>query len=402
MTKKTITLVVMVLLLALVGSSEAQELFPPQIKYELEIWELLTEEEHQFALDAFEWQSERDVATFGFEVLTSPNLSTILSGIPIQLTARSTEEQLARVATPGILVRLGQQARLRVVEETLLREMELDEPYYKLDGIELVVSPLAFDDQREAVYTSFEIKTYQPSNRVRTSVWLIDGERTPIVMMRLTNAKTDRFFALYVRTEKITDPPTESTITIGGLGGLDTLFWPAEVQLKHDNYVWVALPLNPLATPEAAFKVWTTPGFYIDGALRGSTFDSHLGLGLQLFPEGLNLETRLITDGDQHFVAVGFSDHLEAFPGLVLSGGFMPGVFELSDFQRSKMRWWGEAELNSNPLSLRMRYLSAADNAGTIESEVGYDFAHNYNLFARLSMNQKNGNKVATGMRLTF
>src|SRR5690554_415458 len=107
MTQKSIALVVMVLVLVLAGHSEAQELFPPQIKYELEVWELLTDEEHQFALEAFEWQSSRDMADFGFEVLTSPNLATILSGIPIQLTARSTKEQQARVATPRILVRLG-------------------------------------------------------------------------------------------------------------------------------------------------------------------------------------------------------------------------------------------------------------------------------------------------------
>lgn len=256
------------------------------------------------------------------------------------------------------------------------------------------------------VFSQLEINTYDPANKIKTNLWLRSGHRLPIAIMRFAaetiSSTEERFFAVFVIAEIIHQPPTESIVSIGGLGGMSELLWSNKIHSQQENYIWTALPTNPLATPEGGLQLWIGQRVYVKAELRKETLsESHMILGFQIFPEGLNAKAQLITDGEHNLIAFGLSDRLEAVPGLYFSGGVLLGVFELDNFTKDKMRWWGEAEFAADPVQLMLRYNSNGE-IDTLESEIGYEIQKNTIIFGRLSISEERGYKISFGTRFEF
>lgn len=402
---RAILLVLLILLSAALPGS-AQNLFPPQVKYQLEVLELRTAEERSLVLEAFEFQSSADAAELTFQMLTGGKLTSILGGIPFQATARDTQEQTGRLAAPAVIVSMGQTASLRVVEETLVPELSLEGAFYRTNGVEIKVTPVMVNASTGEIGSSFEIQTSGEKNIVRTNAILQNGEQLPLSVVRFaldgTDKTEERYFAVFVTAEIVEERPDTATLSIGGLGGMAGLLWPEEVVFHRENYVWVALPFGPIDLPEGGFMVGDR--LYIRGDIQHASHSSALvGAGFALLPEGLDVEMQMLWDGGQAYLALGLADAIEAIPGLTLSGGIMPAVFDLAEFQRQKVQYWFEAYFDGHTFNFRLRYLSDLNSSpGTVQSEVGYKITENMSLFVKLSMHPNRGNRISSGLRLSF
>ena len=170
----------------------------------------------------------------------------------------------------------------------------------------------------------------------------------------------------------------------------------------RSNYVWVALPINPVAVPEGGFQLGQR--FYLRGDFQHTSYSlASVTGGIGLLPEGLDVELQIFWYNDQAYAALGLGDSIEAMPGLVLSGGWMPAVFDLTGFKHHKSMYWFDAFYDGRPFNFRFRYLSGAeDDGGTVQSEVGYTVKENVSVFVKLSINKDRGHRISAGLRWSF
>ncbi|MGI6148766.1 MAG: hypothetical protein ACOYEU_05375 [Limnochordia bacterium] len=392
--------------LSIAAAGVAQSGFPPQVSYQLEIIELLTSEERELVLESFEFRSMVTATELALQVLAGSHVSGILGGLPFHFSARSTSEQRARLAAPAVIVTVGQTASLKVVEETLIPELSLDGPLYRTSGIEIEVTPLVIDPNANQISSAFAISSHGGDNLVHTTALLNDGEQLPLTVVTFTsnssNRAEERYFAVFVTAEVVTDPPDTEALSIGGLGGFSELLWPEQVTFGRSNYVWVALPINPVAVPEGGFQLGQR--FYLRGDFQHTSYSlASVTGGIGLLPEGLDVELQIFWYNDQAYAALGLGDSIEAMPGLVLSGGWMPAVFDLTGFKHHKSMYWFDAFYDGRPFNFRFRYLSGAeDDGGTVQSEVGYTVKENVSVFVKLSINKDRGHRISAGLRWSF
>lgn len=396
----------LLLVLSITAFGSAQTLIPPQVKYEMEILELRSTEERALVLEAFEFQSSIDAAEFAFEFLAGQDLSGILGGLPFRLTAQVYKERSGSLAVPAVIVSLGRTASLRVVEETLRPELSASGTHFRTSGVEIQVTPLMVDSIAGEISSAFVIQTGSGENEIRTTAILQNGESLPLAILRFTQDSTDnseeRLFAVFVRAEIIEEPPETAGFAIGGLGGLEGLLWPEEIVFDRENYFWIALPITPINLPEGGFQVGQR--VYVRGDLQHASYSpATVAGGIALLPEGLDLEVQIIWYEGQAYAAVGLADTLEIAPGIVLTGGFIPAVIGLADYQQEKPLYWFGGSLTGRPFNFRFQVLSGLkDDAPTVQSEVDYAVKDNFSVFIKLSMNQDRGNRISAGVRLTF
>lgn len=395
----------LILALSLSAVSWAQGL-PPQVKYELDMIELKSAEAQAVFLESFEFRGSVDAAEYAFQMLAGGNLSGILGGLPFRLSAESREEHNMRLAAPAVIVSLGKTASLRVVEETFVPELAASGTVFRTSGVEIKVTPLSVDPAAREITSAFVIQTYGGENALRTTAVLQNGESLPLAIVRFTETGQDkaeeRYFAVFVRAEIIHEPPDSAAFAVGGLGGLAGLLWPEEVVLDRDNYLWFALPVGPVALPEAGFQLGQR--FYVRGNLQHTSYSpASVAGGFSLLPEGLDLEMQILWRDGKAYAALGLGDSIEALPGITLSGGWLPAVFELGEFQRQKSLYWFDAYFDGTPFNFRFRLLSGLEeDAPTVQSEVGYEIKEDLSVFLKLSMHKDRGNRVSAGLRWSF
>lgn len=396
----------LLLVLSMTTLGLAQTLLPPQVKYEMDILELKSAEERALVLEAFQFQRSVHAAEFVFQILTGRDLSGILGGLPFRLTAQVSKERSASLAAPAVIVSLGRTASLRVVEETLTPELSAAGTHFRASGVEIQVTPLMVDPIAGEISSSFVIQTGSGENEVRTTAVLQNGESLPLAIVHFTQDSTDtsaeRCFAVFVRAEIIEEPPKTAAFAVGGLGGLEGLLWPQEIVFDRENYVWIALPIVPFELPEGGFQVGQR--VYVRGDLQHASYSpATVAGGVALLPEGLDLEAQILWYEGQAYAALGLADTLEIAPGIFLTGGFMPAVIGLTDYQREKPLYWFGGAFAAKPFSFRFQFLSGLKgDKPTIQSEVGYAVKDNVSVFVKLSMNQNRGNHISAGLRLTF
>ena len=177
---------------------------------------------------------------------------------------------------------------------------------------------------------------------------------------------------MFVRAEIIHEPPDSAAFAVGGLGGLAGLLWPEEVVLDRDNYLWFALPVGPVALPEAGFQLGQR--FYVRGNLQHTSYSpASVAGGFSLLPEGLDLEMQILWRDGKAYAALGLGDSIEALPGSPSLEDGYPRCLS-SGVPASKSLYWFNAYFDGTPFNFRFRLLSGLEeDAPTVQSEVGYE-----------------------------
>lgn len=378
----------------------AKEPILPQVVYEFEVYELVNEEEHQLLLEAFSLMDTKQLRAFGLEVFKEQDAINILGQTAMVLRGITNEKKTQRMATPALMVTLGRSATLRVVEEEVVPELSVENLHLHTVGVEFQVLPVQVAQNGQFIYSVFDIKTYDPTTSVHTEVWLTSNEAVPLAVVELAGT---RLFAVFVRASLAEHLPDQSARSVGGLGGLGSLLWPEDQPAPtRENSLWLAIPVNPIAMPEGGIRLWFGSSLYVDGEVQKAGYSySHLGLGISMAADGPNLELRWIHGSEGDYLAIGITDQVEAAPGLILSAGYLPGVFDLTDFQRQKTHWWVQLEANPDPIRIALRYQSDGKQ-GTIKAEAGYKVMERTELFARMSMNGDRSNTLSAGVRIRF
>lgn len=371
--------------------------------YQFEILELDSAEERQLVLEAIHLQ-ESLKGSFELTFSMESKTANTFGKIPIQCSGHAAADKTMRIAAPVFAATLGKVSSLRVVEEQLIPELSVDKLYFSPVGVEISACPAQISSDGTSIFSIFHIQTFDPSSSIHTEVWLQSGESIPLGVIELANnsrtSQEKRAFALFVQAALL-EQTAQLSGSIGGLGGLGALLWSDKAEISVENHVWLAVPLGPLEFLEGGFKLWLGTRTYILGEFNHTTLStSHLGIGA-MFVNGLQLELRWIHTADGDFVGIGLADRIEAIPGLILSGGCLPKVISLADWERSQGQWWIQAEVNRKPFQISMRSLFHVQKS-TFQAQLGYQVTENINPFARLSVTAGNGSRIAMGARLTF
>lgn len=378
----------------------AKEAILPQVVYEFEVYELANQEEHQLLLEAVSLMDTKQLTSFGLEVFKEQHAISILGQTAMVLREITNGKKTQRMATPALMVALGRTATLRVIEEEIVPERSAENLHLHTVGLEFQVLPVQVAQDGQFIFSVFDITTYDPTTSVHTEVWLASNEAVPLAAVELAGA---RLFAVFVRASLAEHLPDQSARSVGGLGGLGDLFWPEDQPAPtRGNSLWLAMPLNPIALPEGGATLWIGSDLYVDGEMREASYPySHLGLGVLITDEGPNLELRWIHGTEGNYVALGLTDQVEVAPGIILSAGYLPGVFELTDFQRHKAHWWVKLEARPDPFRIAVCYQSDGKQ-DIVRTELGYQVTKHTAIVAGVSMNKDRGNRLSAGAQFKF
>lgn len=351
----------------------------PQVVYQFEVYEFESTEEYGLLLEAITIR-RNESRELGFGFSWEEGTLDVFSPTPAQLVGMDSREEKIRMATPGLVVLQGRTSTLRVVEERLVSELYTEETPFQLSGMEISASPIQIT-REGSIYSAYDIKTFDSDNILHTEVWSRTGEQLPLAIVEVEG---ERLFAVFVEASLAgnLEGPTRA---VGNIGGLGDLIWERpDPVLEWEGRVWVVLPLNPIELPEGGLVLRLDPKFYVDGEYQRTTSYSYLAVGVAIMDGGPNIDARWVYVEDQHLVALGVSDRVEAYPGLYLEAGFSPLVFDLADGDLQDPHWWVQVQGEHKALRGSIRYQSGAEKS-VLTAQVGVEVAKNAEIFARVT-----------------
>lgn len=396
MSRQKIGVLVTVMLLAfsvdVVGAVDAESLLP-QVVYQFEIYELENLEEQELVLEAITIRKDQS-REFGFS-FSLDGAFDLFGPAPTQFTALNSIQKNFRMATPGIVAVLGRTSTLRVVEERLISERYSEATPFQLSGMEISVGPVQVT-RAGSIFSVFDIKTFDSDNTLHSEVWIRAGEQVPLATIEVE----ERRFAVFVAASLVDklDSPSRS---VAGLGGLSDLWWKSPPVLHWEGALWVVLPFGPIDWPEGGFSVRLDPKFYVDGEHQRTTSYSYLGFGASVLDGGPCLDVRWIHTQKGHSLAAGVTDRVTVHPGLTLSAGFLPVVFNLSDRDFHKPHWWVELEAEGESVHASVRFQYAGEGNSILRTKLGYKFAEHKEVFAQLT-HARGSTRFGLGLNLMF
>ncbi|NMB16733.1 MAG: hypothetical protein GX980_06440, partial [Firmicutes bacterium] len=133
----------------------------------------------------------------------------------------------------------------------------------------------------------------------------------------------------------------------------------------------LSLPLKEEPFPELEWSYWPTATLHIKAAAIQVPYERY-GLAIEkgLMKEDLRVAGEISsTQGSSPVVALGLMETVQAAPGLTLSAGWLPLVYDTNDNELKKANWWAQGELREDKILLSLCYQQETERY--LESLVG-------------------------------
>lgn len=351
---------------------------PHQVVYGLEIVELREGVGKSLELGFGDFNLKEQVGAV-FQFIFQPNVMNLPTLANIRLEAVEEEERLSRIAEPWIITGLGRPGRTRLVQEETFMLEALSHFEWKASGLDLTITPLRIDGE-DRILSQVKVVASSDEATLETDLW-VDDEPTLVGVMRQVashriagilsggDVHKERYFAVYLAGKPM-KTPKDAGFRVGAVSGLADLLWPKESPGRLSHFQ-LGLPLKEEPFPELEWSYWPTATLHIKAAAIQVPYERYsLAIEKGLMKEDLRVAGEIgSNEGSSPVVALGLMETVQVAPGLTLSAGWLPLVYDTNDNELKEANWWAQGELREDKILLSLCYQQETERY--LESLVG-------------------------------
>lgn len=338
---------------------------PHQVVYGLEIVELREGVGKSLELGFGDFNLKEQVGAV-FQFIFQPNVMNLPTLANIRLEAVEEEERLSRIAEPWIITGLGRPGRTRLVQEETFMLEALSHFEWKASGLDLTITPLRIDGE-DRILSQVKVVASSDEATLETDLW-VDDEPTLVGVMRQVashriagilsggDVHKERYFAVYLAGKPM-KTPKDAGFRVGAVSGLADLLWPKESPGRLSHFQ-LGLPLKEEPFPELEWSYWPTATLHIKAAAIQVPYERYsLAIEKGLMKEDLRVAGEIgSNEGSSPVVALGLMETVQVAPGLTLSAGWLPLVYDTNDNELKEANWWAQGELREDKILLSLCY----------------------------------------------
>lgn len=250
---------------------------------------------------------------------------------------------------------------------------------WKASGLDLTITPLRIDGE-DRILSQVKVVASSDEATLETDLW-VDDEPTLVGVMRQVashriagilsggDVHKERYFAVYLAGKPM-KTPKDAGFRVGAVSGLADLLWPKESPGRLSHFQ-LGLPLKEEPFPELEWSYWPTATLHIKAAAIQVPYERYsLAIEKGLMKEDLRVAGEIgSNEGSSPVVALGLMETVQVAPGLTLSAGWLPLVYDTNDNELKEANWWAQGELREDKILLSLCYQQETERY--LESLVG-------------------------------
>ncbi len=379
-----------------------------QITYRFDVVELKESQSSSLGLEELSLQLENS-KNAPFEFIHREDLLRLMQGIPpsiLSIDSLLEQSNQLQLSSPTLVTTLNNRAVISLLEEatSLLKDSGNHET--RRQGLKLSITPERIDNKNR-VLSEIALDTSSEIRDLETKIWVEEGNHQLVGILRqqISSQKSEllyrksrteeRFFALYVTAYPGSRNPGEDSLSTASMDGLGNLLWKREEPLL-ENYFMTTSELGSDKLQSIAAAWW----FNQNNRLELSGNENHYSICLERrLEENLRLGLQVFNPREKGgYLALGFSERVEVSPRVVLSAGFWPLVYDLSERELISSYWQVKSELRGSKTLFQLDYSHEKDYS-SLQTTVGYRLFEPFYLLLGYSIDREGDERLVFGTR---
>lgn len=322
--------------------------------YQLEIVQLSDETINKFDLKELH-VDKPDLSAYEFRILYDPSVMELLVKIPF-VTATfevgTKQEKTKMYSRPWVSTLLGKPAVLFAG----VSELSLKTGTTTGAGLRIELTPVNITEGK--VDTKILISDPYNPTLLDNELW-IGSEFSPICLAAVKTPNDMKYFAVYVKSSFLNEPPKENIVFVGGMDEFANLFNFSSVDHESEVYGFIRTDFSQFSG-EVGTSIWIIDSLVLQSKVVIVPFSMMAGIENAVGKEGLRAGVRFVYDNG-FYIALGISDYSQVSNVLTLFAEFYPFKLSLTDLKFVEPLWKVGAQIDFESFSITLGAYNSSD-----------------------------------------